>query len=188
MNKSRTTERNMYFYVSGERCTEGRIIFLNSSLYLQEDTSPWSWRLRTAQVSYCFHICSYLLTELISVFTVFGAFRTVAKSAFLFLLCSVLFVAGPAHILCLTVASGCNKERCIPEILPLLCPRHTHCFNSRIVYLIGLKVFATFLSPRAIIWLQMNFVLKAITEIFKTSDHKRIFLKVCIILYLSQNF
>jgi hypothetical protein len=29
----------------------------------------------------------------------------------------VLFVSAPAHILCLTVASGWNKERCAPEIL-----------------------------------------------------------------------
>jgi hypothetical protein len=28
----------------------------------------------------------------------------------------VSFVSGPAHILCLTVASGCNKERCTTEI------------------------------------------------------------------------
>jgi hypothetical protein len=45
-------------------------------------------------------------TVFISVFTVFGgAFRTVAKSASVFfVLC--FFVSGPAHILCLNVASG----------------------------------------------------------------------------------
>jgi hypothetical protein len=30
--------------------------------------------------------------------------------------CSVSFVSGPAHILCLTVASGWNKELFIPAI------------------------------------------------------------------------
>jgi hypothetical protein len=28
----------------------------------------------------------------------------------------VSFVSGPAHILCLNVASGCNEERCTTEI------------------------------------------------------------------------
>jgi len=34
----------------------------------------------------------------------------------------------------------------------------------------------------------MNFAFAAITEIFKTSDHIRIFLNVCTILHLSHNF
>jgi hypothetical protein len=53
---------------------------------------------------------SYLQTVLISVFTVFGTFSIVAKSVLVFicfvLFCFVLIVAGPAHILRLTVASG----------------------------------------------------------------------------------
>ena len=55
-----------------------------------------------------------------------------------FLLCFVLFVSGPAHILCLTVASGWNKERCIPEALPLLHNRnfcrvlHACCHNPEL--------------------------------------------------------
>jgi hypothetical protein len=122
--------------------------YLIASLYLQEDISPWNSRLPTAQVSIIFSQCSYLQTVFISVsFTMVGTFRIVAKSAFVFLLCSVLFVSGPAHILCLIVASGWNKERCIPEILPLL--RHkisysvwrTSCYNSSTRYSIWLKLF-----------------------------------------------
>jgi len=80
------------FFVSGEWCTEIRIIFLNPSLYLQEDTSPWSWRIRTAQVSYCFHICSYLLTVLINVFTVFGDSHSRETCHFVFVVfCFVCF-------------------------------------------------------------------------------------------------
>jgi hypothetical protein len=33
-----------------------------------------------------------------------------------FLCLFVSFVSGPAHTLCLTVASGWKKERCMPEI------------------------------------------------------------------------
>jgi hypothetical protein len=36
-----------------------------------------------------------------------------------FFFCFFLF-SGPAHILCLSVASGCNKERCIAELSSLL--------------------------------------------------------------------
>ena len=120
----------------------------NASLYLQEDISPWNSRLRKAQVSITLPQFSYSQTLFISVsFTMVGAFRIVAKSAFVFLLCSVLFVSGPAHILCLTVASGWNKERCIPKILPLLRHRTSYivldapCYNSSIRYSIWLKLF-----------------------------------------------
>jgi hypothetical protein len=57
------------------------------------------------------------------------------------------FVSGAAHILCLTVASGWNKERCIPEMLPLLCHKNfcsvldAYHYNSRIRYFILLKFF-----------------------------------------------
>ena len=115
---------------------------------LKEDISPRNSRLRRAQVSIIFSQRSYLQTVFISIFfTMVGAFRMVAKSAFVFLLCSVLFVSGPAHILCLIVASGWNKERCIPKILPLL--RHTTSYsvfgvsnyNSSMRYSIWLKLF-----------------------------------------------
>ena len=57
--------------------------------YLQEDTSPWNWSLRSAQVIYCFHIRCYLQTLLISVFTVFGAFAQSRNALYCF--CCVLF-------------------------------------------------------------------------------------------------
>jgi len=81
---------------------------------LQEDMSPWNSRLRTAQISFFFSQNSDLQTLLISVFTVFGRFRIDAKCAFVFLLWFVSLVSGPAYILCLSVANGCNKERRIP--------------------------------------------------------------------------
>jgi len=69
-----------------------------------------------------------------------------------FSLCSVLYFSGPAHILCLTVASGWNKEQCIPEVLPLLRHRtfcnvlRNSCYNTSVRYSIWLKIFATFAS------------------------------------------
>ena len=120
---------------------------------------------------YNFSQRSYLQTVFISVsFTMVGAFRIVAKSAFVFLLCSVLFVSGPAHILCLIVASGWNKERCIPEILSLSSHRTSYsvlgasCYNSSIRYSIWLM-----LSPNISAFICNSFAL----EEFNDYNHYR---------------
>jgi len=42
--------------------SEARIIYLNTSLNLQEDSAPWNWRLRRTQVCFMFSQCSYLQT------------------------------------------------------------------------------------------------------------------------------
>jgi hypothetical protein len=68
--------------------------------------------------------CSYLQILLVSVFTLFGAFRIHAKCALCFLLCSVWFVSGPAHILRLTVASGWNKNGAFPT--------YGHCYVTKL--------------------------------------------------------
>jgi len=49
------------------------------------------------------HVRNPVITGIV---IVFGTFRTVAKCVFVFFVCFILFVSGPAHILCLTVASG----------------------------------------------------------------------------------
>jgi hypothetical protein len=97
---------------------------LNQELYIQEDEQEWSTRTRTAQVSFHHFQVSYLRTVLI---TVFNCSRNVRVTAFTNCVLSLFFFfffwglfSGPAHVLCLTVASGWNKERCIPEILSLL--------------------------------------------------------------------
>jgi len=96
--------------------SKNNTFILNTSLYIQEDISPWKSRLRRSQVSYLLSLCSYLQTLIINVFYSDWRFRISAKGAlFVFCVCFVLFVSGPAHILCLTVASGWNKERCIPK-------------------------------------------------------------------------
>jgi hypothetical protein len=117
----------------------------------------------------------FLFTSVyISVFTVFVGYAYSRNAPLCFLLCSVLFVSGPAHILCLTVASGWNKERCILEILPLLYHR-TFCNvlvqNQKFDMA---EIFATFVRPYAIIWLWINLTYTVITEIFKTSAQIRI--------------
>jgi len=97
-----------------------------------------------------------------------------------YLLCFVLFVLGPAHILCLSVAKVWNKERFISEVLPLL--RHrTSCsalgpyyYNSRIRYLIWHKVFAISVRLHVIIWIWANLTFAAIRDVFKTSDQIRV--------------
>jgi hypothetical protein len=148
MNKQYTAEtvvsvsRNVW----SEIHTEDRTKYWNTSLYLQEDTSPWNSRLRRAQVSYLFLQLLYVITEFISVFTAFGAFAYLQNAHLICVcVCFVLFVSGPALILCLDVASGWNWERCIPEILRLLGHRNfcsvldVHCYNFRVIYLIRLK-------------------------------------------------
>jgi hypothetical protein len=122
MNKSHIAETNMYFLCIGWMKYCGQNNIFKFLVVPKKDTSPWNWKLRTAQVSSCFHFYSYFQTVFINVFSVFGVFAQFRIELFF---CSVLFVSGLAHILWLTVASGCNKERCIPEILSLLCPRHT---------------------------------------------------------------
>jgi hypothetical protein len=85
-----------------------------------------------------------------------------SERALVYLLCFVLFVLSPTHIPCLTVANGWNKERCIPEVLPLLrhksfCSALGSCYyNSRIRYLIWFEIFAIPLRLHAIIWLWTN--------------------------------
>jgi len=187
MNKSHRQRGTCIFYVSIEWCTADRIIVLNSSFYLQEDKLPRNWRLRTVRVSSRFHICSYLQTVHISVFTVFGAFAQSQNAPFCF--CCVLLCLFQVPLTsCASpwragvTRNGAYPKHCHYYVLD------TRCYNSRIVYLVGLKVLAMFLSPHAIIWLWMNFTYTAMTEIFKTSDHIRIFLKVCLILHLSHNF
>ena len=59
-------------------------------------------KITNSTVSYLLQQYYYLQTVLISVFTVFGAFAHSRNAP----LCFVLFVSGPAHILCLTVAGG----------------------------------------------------------------------------------
>ena len=183
MNKHHTAEtvvsvsKNLW----SERHTEDRIICWNTSLYLQEDTSPWNSRLRRAQVSYLFLQLLYVITELISVFTVFWRFRIFAKRAFVcsFFVC-VLFVSGPAHILCLTVASGWNRERCIPEILRLLRHRNfcsvldAHCYNFRVRYLSWLNFSQRLCARMQHFVCSVNAELTAVTEVLKTSVQFRI--------------
>jgi hypothetical protein len=70
----------------------------------------------------CFHNAVIYRLYLIVVFLQCLAVSR-SRETDLCVLCFVLFVSSPAHILCLTVASGWNKERRIPEILPLL--RHS---------------------------------------------------------------
>ena len=155
--------------------SKNNMFILNTLFYIQEDISPWNSRLRRSQVSYPLLLCSYLQTLVFNVFAVFGAFVHPRNAPFCFCVCFVLFVSGPAHILCLAVASGWNKERCIPEILWLLCQR---VFSSvvqhavkipRNVDLTRLKFLATFFRPQAVIWLWRNWTFVAITEIFKVS-------------------
>jgi hypothetical protein len=89
-------------------------------LAVQEDDSEWSIRTWTAQVSFQRFQFSYLT---IVPPTVFTYSRTVRVAVCLLIMFFFLFYglfSGPAHILCLIVASGWNKERCIPEILPSL--------------------------------------------------------------------
>ena len=51
----------------------------------------------------------------------FWLFRTVAKLRLLFVcVCVFFFLSGPAHILCLTVASGWNKEQCTPAAIDII--------------------------------------------------------------------
>jgi hypothetical protein len=134
MNKSHQQRRKCIFYVSSEWCTAIRIIFLNSSLYLQEDTSPWNWRIRTAQVSSCFHICFYLQTVRISVFTVFCPFAQSRNAPFCF--CCVLFWLFQVPLTsCASpwragvTRNGASPKYCYHYVLD------PHCYNSRIVYL-----------------------------------------------------
>jgi hypothetical protein len=147
MNKQHTAEtvvsvsRNVW----NEKLTEDRIIYWNTSLYLQEDTSPWNARLRRAQVSYLFLQFLYVITEFICVFTAFGAFAYLRKAPLdLFFVLFCLF-----QVLLISCASpwraGETGNGASPEILRLLRHRHfcsvldAHCYNFRVRYLIRLK-------------------------------------------------
>jgi len=123
-------------------------IRLNTSLCIQEDTSSWNSRLRRTQVRFLFSQYSYLQTVLISVFAVFGLSCSREMRLYVFsCVCFVCFRSRLFHPL--IVASGWNKEQCIPEILPLL--RHrtfcivlcAFCYNYRIMCLVCLKFLAT---------------------------------------------
>jgi hypothetical protein len=67
------------------------MFILNTSLYIQEDISPWNSRLRRSQVSYLLSLCSYLQTSVINVFYSVWRFRITAQRAFVFL-CVFCFV------------------------------------------------------------------------------------------------
>ena len=92
-------------------------------LAVQEDDSEWSTRTWTAQISFQHFQVSYLTTVPPTVFIYSRTARVTVCLLIVFFVFFFLFYglfSGPAHILCLIVASGWNKERCIPEILPFL--------------------------------------------------------------------
>jgi hypothetical protein len=55
--------------------------------------------------------------------------------------CFVLFVSAPAHILCLTVASGWNKERCMPEIEITVTMTEKSSILVNLLYLLTIRVW-----------------------------------------------
>jgi hypothetical protein len=53
----------------------------------------------------------------------------------------VSFVSGPAHVLCLNVASGCNSERCTTEIEKFLKLTESYFVTLYFSYIISSKIF-----------------------------------------------
>jgi hypothetical protein len=56
----------------------------------------------------------------------------------------VFFVSGPAHILCLTVASGWNKERCTPEIEITVTVTAKSSILVNLLYILSTRVWLCF--------------------------------------------
>jgi hypothetical protein len=150
-------------------------------LVVQEDKSPRSTRMQTAQVRAW---CSHRL--LVSRLWLLSMYRTILldtlRIQFVFWFVFFCLFSGPAHILCLTVASGWNKEGCVPRTLPYLCD-DALCgvsgalpgrYHSSVGYFIWLTFSATRVHPRVIIGMRMNafslnLTFTAVTKIRKIS-------------------
>jgi hypothetical protein len=94
---------------------------LNTSLYLQEDTTPSRLKVKNSTVKFLLSQSSYLQTLLVSVFTPSGAVALSRNAPLCFLFVVLCFVfSGPTHILCLGRDERVKQGTMNANISPLL--------------------------------------------------------------------
>jgi hypothetical protein len=152
---------------------------LNTSLCVQEDTSPRNSRLRRTQVSFLFSQHSYLRTVLISVFTVFGLSRR--REIRLYVFRCVCFVCFRSRSYPVPHRGERVKQGIVhPRNIAIITSQNIlYCFRCILLqfqdYMFGLaEVSCNIVSPSTIVSIWINLTFIALMETLTTSVQTQI--------------